>query len=174
MAITEPETQVPIAENPLIGAPRTGNGRALFAGKCSHTVDSQGRVQFPSRWKVRAGDTELLGVLVEHRGTKASFILVLNWDQFDQLTAGVLTGPFTDMEALARRHDVAERVLPIELDAQGRFFVPAELRRAIGVKKDVELIGSIDRFEIWAPETYAAARVEEKDFLSKQNRPANL
>ena len=169
MAAPDPEPQVPASEIPT-AAPRSGSGRALFAGRCSHSVDGQGRVQFPSRWKVRAGDTELLGVVVEHKGIQASFILVLNWDQFDQLTAGVLTGPFTDTEALARRHDVAERVLPIELDAQGRFFVPAELRRAIGVKKDVELIGSIDRFEIWAPETYAAARVEEKKFLAMQGK----
>lgn len=153
---------------------RSGSGRALYAGRCSHTVDSQGRVQFPSRWKVRAGDTELLGIVVQHKGTSAHFILVLNWDLFDQLTAGVLNGPFTDTEALARRHDVAERVLPIELDAQGRFFVPADLRKAIGIKKDVELVGSIDRFEIWAPETYAAARVKELEFIRMQAKPALL
>jgi len=153
---------------------RSGSGRALYAGRCSHTVDSQGRVQFPSRWKVRAGDTELLGIVVQHKGTADLFILVLNWDQFDQLTAGVLGGPFTDTEALARRHDVAERVLPIELDAQGRFFMPADLRKAIGVKKDVELVGSIDRFEIWAPETYATARVKERDFLQMQGKPTIL
>lgn len=153
---------------------RSGSGRALFAGRCSHTVDSQGRVQFPSRWKVRAGDTELLGIVVQHRGTFDQFILVLNWDQFDQFTAGVLGGPFTDTEALARRHDVAERVMPLELDAQGRFFMPAELRKAIGVKKDVELVGSIDRFEIWAPETYTAARTKEKDFLQMQGKTTVL
>lgn len=153
---------------------RSGSGRALYAGRCSHTVDSQGRVQFPSRWKVRAGDTELLGIVVQHKGTADLFILVLNWDQFDQLTAGVLGGAFTDTEALARRHDVAERVLPIELDAQGRFFMPADLRKAIGVKKDVELVGSIDRFEIWAPETYATARVKERDFLQMQGKPTIL
>ena len=173
MATTESEMQVPASEIPTV-ALRSGSGRALFAGRCSHSVDSQGRVQFPSRWKVRAGDTELLGVVVQHKGTTANFILVLNWDQFDQLTSGVLTGPFTDTEALARRHDVAERVLPIELDAQGRFFVPPELRRAIGVKKDVELIGSIDRFEIWAPETYATAREKEKAFLQMQGKPTIL
>ena len=116
----------------------------------------------------------MLGIVVQHRGTSDHFILVLNWDQFDQFTAGVLSGPFTDTEALARRHDVAERVMPIELDAQGRFFVPAELRKAIGVKKDVELVGSIDRFEIWSPETYAAARVAEKTFLHMQGKPTVL
>ncbi len=164
MATELPETQGTSPETANVPA-RSGSGRALFAGRCSHTVDSQGRVQFPSRWKVRAGDTELLGIAVEHRGTQDQFILVLNWDQFDQFTAGVLSGSFTDVEALAHRHYVAERVMPIELDAQGRFFIPAELRKVIGVRKEVELVGSIDRFEIWAPETYAAARVKEKDFL---------
>ena len=153
---------------------RSGNGRALFAGRCSHTVDGQGRIQFPSRWKVRTGDSELLGIVVDHKGTKDKFILVLNWDQFDQLTAPVLKGTFTDIESLARRHDVADRVLPIELDAQGRFFVPAELRKAIGVKKEVELVGSIDRFEIWAPETYAAARAKENSYLEMIEKPTVL
>ena len=167
------ETQGVAPEVPVVPA-RSGSGRALFAGRCSHAVDTQGRVQFPSRWKVRAGDTELLGVVVQHRGTADHFILVLNWDQFDQLTAGVLGGSFTGVEALARRHDVAERVLSIELDAQGRFFLPAELRRAIGVKKEVELVGSIDRFEIWAPETYSAARVKEASFLEMLKKPTEL
>ena len=168
-----PETQGTLPEAAMIPG-RSGSGRALFAGRCSHTVDSQGRIQFPSRWKVRTGDTELLGVLVRHKGTKAQFILVLNWDQFDQLTVGILTGPFTEIEALARRHDVAESVMPIELDGQGRFFVPADLRKAIGVKKDVELVGSIDRFEIWAPESYQAARVKEREYLEMQGKPTVL
>ena len=167
------ETQGVAPEVPVVPA-RSGSGRALFAGRCTHAVDGQGRVQFPSRWKVRSGDTELLGLVVKHRGTSEQFILVLNWDQFDQITAGVLGGAFTELESLARRHEVAEKVVLIELDAQGRFFLPAELRRTIGVKKEVDLVGSIDRFEIWAPETYAAARVEETKFLGNLNRPTSL
>ena len=75
---------------------------------------------------------------------------------------------------VARRHDVAEKVMALELDSQGRFFMPAELRKAIGVKKEVELVGSIDRFEIWAPETYATAREKEKDYLQMQGKPTIL
>jgi len=173
MTTETPETHG-ASPDPAVAPPRSGSGRALFAGRCSHTVDGQGRVQFPSRWKVRAGDTELLGVVVQHKGTQAQFVLVLNWDQFDQLTAGVLSGHFTDTEALARRHDVAERVMPIELDGQGRFFMPLDLRKAIGVKKDVELVGSIDRFEIWAPDAYEGARVKEKEFLQMNGKPTLL
>ena len=41
-----------------------------------------------------------------------------------------------------------------ELDSQGRVTIPQRLREAVGIRKDVTVVGVMDRMEIWDRETY--------------------
>ena len=51
-----------------------------------------------------------------------------------------------------------------EPDAQGRILIPAKLREYAGLQKEVVVIGSFDRAEIWDAERWAA--VENDAFAS--------
>jgi MraZ protein len=42
----------------------------------------------------------------------------------------------------------------VRLDAQGRLTIPGRLRDAVGIAKDVVVLGVRDRMEIWDRETY--------------------
>jgi MraZ protein len=46
----------------------------------------------------------------------------------------------------------------VELDSAGRILVPPELRKAVGITKDVMLLGMGSHFEIWD-----AAKLEESE-----------
>ena len=41
------------------------------------------------------------------------------------------------------------------IDAKGRLFIPAKLREYAGLQKEVVVIGSFDRAEIWNAERWA-------------------
>ena len=148
------------------GAARGGGvARPLFTYRYKHGVDTQGRIKFPSRWKLRATDTELVAVLVHHRLLKQDYVLVLPYDLFDVFTGPLRSGGFTDTTAQAFRHEYAERMMTIDLDGSGRFSLPSELRGPAGLEKEALLVGCVDRFEIWNPAAYEAARERERGFI---------
>jgi MraZ protein len=156
----------PIASVPAF---RAGSSRPLFTWKYKHGVDGQGRIQFPSKWKLRAGESELIAVVVRHRLVDRDFILVLPFDLFDKFSAGLLDGGFTEPHALARRHDHSERIMSLDLDGAGRFTLPPELREPASLRKEALLVGCVDRFEIWNPKDYDEARASERILTKADN-----
>ncbi len=155
--------------------PRAGVSRPLFTWKYKHGVDGQGRIQFPSKWKMRSTETELIAVVLRHEITDKDYILVLPYDLFNQFSARLHSDSFTASKAQAFRHDYAERIMGIDLDGAGRFMLPGELRTPAKLEKEALLVGCVDRFEIWNPADYDEAREKEKVILksekSNQNNP---
>ena len=141
-------------------------GKPLFTWKFKHGVDGQGRIQFPNKWKMRSSDAELIAVVARHKLVDKDFILVLPYELFGRFSEGLLDGSFTDAMDLARRHEYSERIMSLDLDGAGRFTLPTELREPAALRKEALLVGCIDRFEIWNPSDYDAARAAEK-ILSK-------
>ena len=105
-------------------------------------------------------------MVVRHKLVDKDFILVLPFELFEQFSAGLLTGPFTEPIALARRHDYSDKIMGLDLDGAGRFTLPPELRQPAALGKEALLVGCLDRFEIWNPKDYDDARVSER-VLSK-------
>lgn len=154
--------------------PRTGATRPLFTWKYKHGVDGQGRIQFPSKWKMRSSETELIAVVLHHELSDKDYILVLPCDLFTQFSGRLYSDSFTGSHAQAVRHDYAERIMGIDLDGAGRFMLPGELRGPAKLEKDALLVGCIDRFEIWNPADYEVAREKEKVLLkADKNRDSN-
>lgn len=165
----------PAPDSPGGLARGVGVARPLFTYRYKHGVDTQGRIQFPSRWKLRATDTELVAVLVHHRLLMKKdypvkeYLLVLPYDLFDVFTGPLRSGGFTDTTAQAFRHEYAERMMTIDFDGSGRFSLPSELRGPAGLEKEALLVGCVDRFEIWNPAAYEVARDKERDFVDGVN-----
>jgi len=153
--------------------PRAGVSRPLFTWKYKHGVDGQGRIQFPSKWKMRSTETELIALVLRHALTKKDYILVLPYDLFNEFSARVHEDSFTSVKAQASRHDYAERIMGIDLDGAGRFMLPGELRNPAKLEKEALLVGCIDRFEIWNPSDYEDAREKEKVVLKADKNGNN-
>jgi MraZ protein len=153
--------------------PRAGVTRPLFTWKYKHGVDGQGRIQFPSKWKMRSMETELIAVVLRHELTEKDYILVLPYDLFNQFSTRLHSDSFTASKAQAVRHDYAERIMGIDLDGAGRFMLPGELRTPAKLEKEALLVGCIDRFEIWNPSDYEDAREKEKVVLKADKNGNN-
>jgi MraZ protein len=50
------------------------------------------------------------------------------------------------------------------VDKNGRFCIPEDMAKAVGIDGEATFVGLVDRFEIWNPERYAA--VKSNDELS--------
>ena len=123
-----------------------------FRGKYDHSIDEKGRLSFPSRYR------EVL------RQYDAEIIIVIPWD--DHLRVY----PLAEWEILEKKlkaedgdqledPDKVLRYFESEsyecaLDKQGRVLLPPALRAGLGLKKDIVLIGMIERVEIWDKGTW--------------------
>lgn len=137
----------------------------LFTWKYRHGIDGQGRIQFPSKWRYPAGESDLVASILNHKVTKEAYILVLPGHLFESFVARFAALPASEMDVQAQLHDYSERITGVDLDGSRRFTLPVELREAAGLAKDVVLVGCINWFEIWNPERYELAREKGQDRL---------
>ena len=66
-----------------------------------------------------------------------------------------------------KRVATLERVIgatsvPLSLDKVGRFVLPEDLAKAVGIGKEAQFVGRLDKFEIWSPKRFQTATSEDK------------
>ena len=113
----------------------------MLMGEYQHNMDLKGRVTIPSKFREDLGDKfyvtkgldGCLFVLSEEEWTKmANKISNLSMKQSKQVQRHFFSG-------------AAE----VEPDKQGRILIPQNLREHAGLDKDVTVIGTVTRAEIW-------------------------
>ena len=67
---------------------------------------------------------------------------------------GALPSFSKPVKALTRL--LASRAADCPLDSQGRILLPLPLRQGAGLQVEVVVVGVLNRFELWAPETWEA------------------
>ncbi|MFH0782317.1 MAG: division/cell wall cluster transcriptional repressor MraZ [Pseudomonadota bacterium] len=131
-------------------------GGRRFRSKYDHTIDEKGRLSFPSRFRE---------VLCQH---ESDVLIVIPWEnhlriypllEWENLENKLKTEDREQSEDL----DKIIRYLESEsyecvLDKQGRLLLPPVLRTELDLKKDIVLIGMIERVEIWDKETWSVER----------------
>jgi MraZ protein len=127
-----------------------------FRGKYDHMVDEKGRLSFPSRFR------EVL------RQYASEFLIALPWDNHLRIYP---LAEWENLENKLRTEDEeqlehADKVIryfesesfECVLDKQGRILLPPILRTELGLKRDIVLIGMIDRVEIWGKDEWNVER----------------
>lgn len=117
-------------------------------------VDGKGRVSLPAKFR-RALSKDLVVTL----NLKDECLYVFETPDFNDWVARLLRenfGPYkaSDNRQAGFRRKLKSRARDIEVDASGRIMLPAELRKAAGIDKDVMLVGNTGYFEIWDAKRY--------------------
>ena len=103
----------------------------MLMGEYSHSLDTKGRLIMPAKLRQDIGDKFILtkgldGCLFAFSQTE--------WNNFEE-----------KLKSLP---------LSCEIDKQGRFLIPNNLRTAANLEKDAIIIGVGTRIEIWNKETW--------------------
>ncbi len=119
-----------------------------LTGEYQHSMDAKGRVKMPAAWGEELGQAFMVT-----RGTgKMLFIFSLpQWEVFSQKLMAL---PMMDPKAQAIRRIFGAGASPCELDAQGRFVIPKQLRAYANLQKDVVIAGAFTWGEIWDAEAW--------------------
>jgi MraZ protein len=129
-----------------------------YMGTHLHSLDSKGRLTMPSRFRELTPDG---GVLAQGIEKCLDFYPPEEWDA----RAGRVGD--TDVLTVAGRNARRQLFATAEdcgFDKQGRLVIPAGLRAAVGIEKDVAVVGAGDRIEIWSIEEWE----RQKSLLDEQ------
>ena len=122
-----------------------------MTGQFSHNIDAKGRLFIPAALRKELGQTFHITVGQDHC---LSVYSDESWAAFmDKLKAL----SYNEVKKLRALFAYAADCEP---DGQGRILIPAKLREYAGLTKEVVVVGSFDRAEIWSAERWAAIENE--------------
>lgn len=117
-----------------------------MTGQYAHNIDAKGRLFIPARLREELGQTFHVTVGMDH------CLSVYSDESWAAFTDKVRSLPYSKAKAL---RPLFANAVDCEPDGQGRILIPAKLREYAGLQKEVVVIGSFDRAEIWNAERWA-------------------
>lgn len=117
-------------------------------GEYRHKLDTKGRVSMPSAFR-KILPEEIVVTIAPGDGYLMVFTSEGYEDWINSLFVEDEGYKPTNPEHRDRRRFISSRTKDVELDASGRINLAPEQREAVGLDKDVVLIGDVDHLEIW-------------------------
>ena len=117
-------------------------------GEYSHSLDTKGRLIMPAKLRQDIGDKFILTKGLD--GCLFAFSQE-EWLNFEEKLKSL---PLSDKNARNFVRFFLSGATECEIDKQGRFLIPNNLRTAANLDKDVVIIGVGTRLEIWNKETW--------------------
>ena len=120
----------------------------MLMGEYSHSLDTKGRVIMPAKLRQDIGEKFIITKGLD--GCLFAFSQA-EWFNFEEK---LKTLPLSDKNARNFVRFFLSGATECEIDKQGRFLIPNNLREAANLEKDVIIIGVGTRLEIWNKETW--------------------
>ena len=129
--------------------------KALLIGEYEHTIDEKGRIKMPSKLK-----EDICEKFVITQGLDGCLFAYSQkeWKNFEDK---LRTFPLTNKDARALKRFFLARATECEVDKQGRFLISGNLREFANLKKEVVIIGVLDKIEIWSKDRWDKYSKEE-------------
>ena len=124
----------------------------MFQGHSNTTIDEKGRIIIPAKFRKHILP-ESNGMLSVTLGRDNCVWLFPSYEWTKVLETVQSTNPYTNDEVLMRRQMLFQAD-ELSIDSQHRVLIPQELLKITGIKKDILLIGQIERIEVWNPAAY--------------------
>lgn len=133
----------------------------MFFGTYTPKLDEKGRLFLPAKFR-----DDLVEGLVITRGQERC-LTVWSMADFTGMTDRLREAPVTNKgtrDYVRMLFSAASQEVP---DKQGRIGIPAVLREYASLKKDVMVIGAMNRIEIWDPVSWQAYSEEQEQKFSE-------
>ena len=117
-------------------------------GTHSYSLDPKGRASLPQRFRDAFAD----GVWLTIGQDRCLYCFPrVEWERRSREVA---SSPLSDNDGRAFARLFFGQSAEAELDSQGRVTIPQRLRDAVGIRKEVVVLGVRDRMEIWDRDTF--------------------
>ncbi|MBQ1547568.1 MAG: division/cell wall cluster transcriptional repressor MraZ [Lachnospiraceae bacterium] len=120
----------------------------MFMGEHGHNIDEKGRVIMPAKFREQLGDNFVLTKGLD------GCLFVYPMTEWEEIQRRFRETSLASKDARIFSRFFFGSASEVEIDKQGRVNIPAPLRAYAQLKKDVTLVGVLDRIEIWDKETW--------------------
>jgi MraZ protein len=122
-------------------------GKAFYTGLFRHTLDDKGRLTIPSAWRGAHGEADVFLATPHPDG----YVAVLPPAEVEKLQAKIAQMALSDGPAQDFAARFFSQTQSFSFDKQGRVGLSAELLKQAGIAKDAVLVGSLTKFNLYAP-----------------------
>ena len=127
----------------------------MLIGEFEHNLDAKGRMIMPAKIRYDVGDTFVITKGLD--GCLFGFSMN-EWNNFEEK---LKTLPLTNKNARDFVRFFLSGAVEAEVDKQGRFLIPANLREYAGLTKETIITGVGTRIEIWDKDKWKTYNSDE-------------
>ena len=120
----------------------------MLIGEYEHTIDAKGRVSMPSKLRRDMGEA-----FIVTKGLDGC-LFAFSQEEWMNFETKLKSLPLSDKNARNFVRFFLAGATECELDKQGRFLIPSNLRKDANLEKEAIIIGVGTRLEIWNKETW--------------------
>lgn len=143
---------------------------SLFRGANKLNLDAKGRLAIPTRYRERLQEccaSELVVTI-----DKAHCLMIYPLPEWQVIERKVMSMPSMNPAARNLQRLLVGNATEVVMDGQGRVLLPPVLRKFASLKKQVMLVGQVNRFELWDEEEWN--KLMEVGLESLDSDPQNL
>ncbi|MBO6232790.1 MAG: division/cell wall cluster transcriptional repressor MraZ [Clostridia bacterium] len=115
----------------------------MLIGEYEHSLDTKGRLIMPSKLRQDIGEK-----FIVTKGLDGC-LFAFSQNEWENFETKLKTLPLSDRNARNFVRFFLSGATECEIDKQGRFLIPANLRTAANLEKETVIIGVGTRLEIW-------------------------
>ena len=120
----------------------------MLIGEFEHSLDAKGRLIMPAKLRESLGDKFVLTKGLD--GCLFAFSIT-EWTNFEEKLKSL---PLSNRNSREFTRFFLSGATECEIDKQGRFLIPNNLREAATLEKDCSIIGVGTRIEVWDKEKW--------------------
>ncbi len=122
----------------------------MLMGEFEHTLDTKGRISMPAKLRKDMGETFILTKGLD------GCLFAFSSEEWLNFESKLKSLPLSDKNARNFVRFFLAGATECEIDKQGRFLIPQNLRQAGSLEKEAVIIGVGTRLEIWDKSTWQA------------------
>lgn len=136
------------------------SGEFMFTGEYRHSLDVKNRLIVPSKVREQMGDS-----IVITRGLDGC-LFGYQLSVWQKMLEKLNSLPFTKKDARNFTRFMTSGAITLEFDKQGRIIIPSYLLDYANIRKNVIIVGVLNRIEIWEMSKWESFMQENVDCLS--------
>jgi MraZ protein len=145
----------------------------MFRGRFEHTIDPKARLSIPSKFRevLQAKEHSRL-IITNFLYEQSPCLDVYPLDEWQLFEQRIKAKPSFDGRMFLFQNYYLGSAAECDVDSHGRILVPPTLRRYANLRRDVVLVGALEKFRIWDKEAYnkifgeAEGKMQDPNFLN--------
>ena len=127
----------------------------MFYGQARHTIDAKGRIILPSKYRDSLGES----FFVMRGREKQACLYIYSTDGFNEFKEKIKAIPDANGGSAFKRF-IFNNTEEVVNDKQGRFVIPTRLKEYANLEKEIMIVGTDDRIEIWDASVYEGTETQ--------------